>query len=298
MICFIKNLPKHCKSAAKNLTRYLAMSVSCSSAVMITLLLMGTSMVLAANINSFAVNVENHLMIHASIDSIATPKMIKEIKKDIEKQTKVKSVEYSSKDDELNILIKESGSVFERYREHNPMSNVFIVEVKQAKDIPAITKYLNNLKGIEKAQYGGQGIKDMIQLFEVIRKGIGIFVLILGVLSVFLIVNTIKLTIQMRKQEIVIMRNVGATNSFIKTPFMFEGMLIGMLASIVPILVIIFGYTYLYQYMDGKFFSSMFAMVYPNELVYRISGILFLSGMLVGIVSSFLAATKYLRWRR
>ncbi len=298
MVCFVKNLPKHFKSALKNLKRYLAMSISCSSAVMITLVLMGTSMVLAENINLFTKNIENHLMIHASIDSIAAPKMVKEIKKDIEKQSRVKSVKYSSKDQELDILIKENGSVFERYREHNPMSDVFIVEVKNVKDIPIVTKYLNNLKGIEKAQYGGQGIKDMIQVFELLRKGITIFVLIIGILSVFLIVNTIKLTIQMRKQEIAIMRNVGATNSYIKMPFMFEGMFIGILASIIPILLTFFGYTYLYQYMDGCFFSSMFTMVAPDHLIYRISVILLLSGIFVGILSSFLATTKYLRWRR
>ena len=101
----------------------------------------------------------------------------------------MKTVEFSSKEDELNILIEESGSVFERYKERNPMPNVFIVEVEKATDIPQITKTLNNMEGIEKAQYGGESIQDMIDTFETIRYGGAVFILALGVLAIFLITN-------------------------------------------------------------------------------------------------------------
>ena len=200
--------------------------------------------------------------------------------------------------DELNILIEESGSVFERYKERNPMPNVFIVEVEKATDIPQITKTLNNMEGIEKAQYGGESIQDMIDTFETIRYGGAVFILALGVLAIFLITNTIKMTIYTRQTEISIMRNVGAGNWYIKTPFMFEGMLIGMIGALIPVILTIFGYGFLYDFFGGQFMSSMFVMQKPYPFTLQIAGVLFLSGAVVGIIGSFLAATKYLRWRR
>ena len=255
-------------------------------------------LVLAANMNSFADHVETNLKIHASIDSLQKQDEIEHMEKLIKGISGVKTVEFSSKEDELNILIEESGSVFERYKERYPMPNVFIVEVEKATDIPQITKTLNNMEGIEKAQYGGESIQDMIDTFETIRYGGAVFILALGVLAIFLITNTIKMTIYTRQTEISIMRNVGAGNWYIKTPFMFEGMLIGMIGALIPVILTIFGYGFLYDFFGGQFMSSMFVMQKPYPFTLQIAGVLFLSGAVVGIIGSFLAATKYLRWRR
>ena len=243
-------------------------------------------------------SVETNLKIHASIDSLQKRDEIEHMEKLITGISGVKAVEFSSKEDELNILIEESGSVFERYKERNPMPNVFIVEVEKATDIPQITKTLNNMEGIEKAQYGGESIQDMIDTFEAIRYGGAAFILALGVLAIFLTTNTIKMTIYTRQTEISIMRNVGAGNWYIKTPFMFEGMLIGIIGALIPVILTIFGYGFLYDFFGGQFMSSMFVMQKPYPFTLQIAGVLFLSGAVVGIIGSFLAATKYLRWRR
>ena len=138
----------------------------------------------------------------------------------------------------------------------------------------------------------------MIDTFETIRYGGAVFILALGVLAIFLITNTIKMTIYTRQTEISIMRNVGAGNWYIKTPFMFEGMLIGMIGALIPVILTIFGYGFLYDFLDGQFMSSMFVMQKPYPFTLQIAGVLLLSGAVVGIIGSFLAATKYLRWRR
>ena len=298
MISFIQSLPKHFMTALRNLGRHMAMTLSSASAVAVTLTLMTLFLVLAANMNSFADHVETNLKIHASIDSLQKQDEIEHMEKLIKGISGVKTVEFSSKEDELNILIEESGSVFERYKERNPMPNVFIVEVEKATDIPQITKTLNNMEGIEKAQYGGESIQDMIDTFETIRYGGAVFILALGVLAIFLITNTIKMTIYTRQTEISIMRNVGAGNWYIKTPFMFEGMLIGMIGALIPVILTIFGYGFFYDFFGGQFMSSMFVMQKPYPFTLQIAGVLFLSGAVVGIIGSFLAATKYLRWRR
>ena len=117
MISFIQSLPKHFMTALRNLARHMAMTLSSASAVAVTLTLMTLFLVLAANMNSFANNVETNLKIHASIDSLQKENEIQRMETLIKGITGVKSVEFSSKEEELNILIEESGSVFERYKE-------------------------------------------------------------------------------------------------------------------------------------------------------------------------------------
>ena len=285
-------------SALKSIARHMAMTLSSVSAVAVTLTLMSLFVLVAANITGFASNVESDLKIHASIDNIATQENIEEMQENIKAMAEVKSVTFSSKEQELNALIKENGDMFERYKDNNPMNNIFIVEVKEANQIKPVTKKLNKISGIEKAQYGGEDIENMVKAFESLRVGGAIFLIGLCFIAVFLISNTIKMTIYTRKTEISIMRNVGATNGYIKTPFMIEGMFIGMIGSLIPILLTSIGYTMIYNVMDGKFLSSMFVLQSPFPFAFMICLMVFLAGALVGVLGSFHAVNRYLRWSR
>lgn len=298
MINFMKQIPHHFISALKGLGRHFAMTFSSASAVMVTLILIAMFVLITGNMNEFALHVEGSLKIHASIDSIQTEKDIEKMQKDIKAIQGVKAIEYSSSEDELASLIDDNGSVFTRYKDRNPMPAAFVVEVNQASDIPTITKKLNDMDGIELAQYGGEQIDDMIKIFEALRIGGSIFVLVLSLLAIFLISNTIKMTIYTRNTEISIMRNVGATNGYIKTPFMFEGMLIGMIGALIPILLTCVGYSVLYRSLNGMFLSNMFVLQKPFPFLLYISLMLFACGAIVGVLGSFFAVTKYLRWRR
>ena len=138
----------------------------------------------------------------------------------------------------------------------------------------------------------------MISVFASIRSGSMIFIVFLVLIAALLIGNKIKMSIYTRREEIAVMRNVGASNWFIKAPMMLEGMLIGFFGSIIPVVLTIFGYQYLYQVFHGVFLSDMFQLqaVYPMTI--QISLILIGIGMVVGLVGSFLSTTKYLRWKR
>lgn len=285
-------------SALKSIVRHLSMSISSASAVAVTLTLMALFVILAVNLDGFANNVETDLKIHANIDKLKTQEEIKKIESTIKNVNGVKKVTFSSKEQEMNILIEENGTVFQRYKENNPLNNVFIVEVKDAKDITSVTKKLNKIEGIEQAQYGGESIEEMIETFETLRYGGAVFLLALGFIAVFLISNTIKMTIYTRNTEIAIMRSVGATNWYIKTPFMIEGMFIGMLGALLPMLISGIGYTILYNAMGGQFLSAVFIMQKPFPFTFLICVILLLSGAIVGIIGSFHAVNKYLRWSR
>ena len=113
-----------------------------------------------------------------------------------------------------------------------------------------------------------------------------------------LIKNTIKITIQTRQEEIAIMRNVGASNWYIRMPFIIEGMYIGILGALVPIVLVCGGYYLVYKALGGIFLSSMFVMVDVWPFAVLVGVLILLIGMAVGMIGSSFAVGKYLRWKR
>ena len=243
--------------------------------------------------------------IHVKIEQTYEDDEIAALGNQIHQIDGVSNVQYSDKDSEMDAFleyIQETGgtpSFYESYRgENNPLRDAFIIEVDEPENIEQIAEEIRSLDGVETAEYGGGSAKTMLDAFDSIRAGGAIFIIALSVLAMFLISNTIKMTIYARMEEISIMRNVGAANWFIKTPFMIEGMVIGLAGAILPILFTIFGYNALYNMIDGVLFTEMFALYPTIPFTLQVSGILVLMGMLVGLFGSFFSVNKYLRWKR
>lgn len=302
MTKFFRAIPQHFKSALKSVWRHLAMSMSASSAVTVTLVLIMFFMLIAGNINSFASNLEDGVQIHVMLETTVDEDGIRNIGNQIYNISNIEAITYSSKEDELELFIDsfgESGEMFAIYRgDSNPMRNAFIVDVEDKLFIDTITTKIRTIEGVESAEFGGSSAVQMIEAFDSIRYIGFAFVLALTLLAIFLISNTIKITIHARANEIGIMRNVGATNWYIRMPFMFEGMFIGILGAILPVVTVLGGYYYFYEAMNGMFFSSMFTLqpVFPFAL--NIAYLLVLIGVGVGLIGSFMSVGKYLRWKR
>ena len=138
-------------------------------------------------------------------------------------------------------------------------------------------------------------ITKMINMFDFAGKVSIVVAIILMLVTSFLIVNTIKLTIFSRRNEIEIMRLVGASNTSIKLPFLFEGFLLGFLGSIIPIFVTIYGYIVLYFKLDGKIVSEMVGLISPYNFIFAVSACLMIIGTVVGMFGSIRAVRKYLK---
>ena len=120
-------------------------------------------------------------------------------------------------------------------------------------------------------------------------------VVALVLVTAFLISNTIKIAIIARRKEIEIMRLVGASNLNIKIPFIFEGLIIGIIGSIIPILVTSYGYSTIYNNFNGQLFSPILKLIRPVPFVYYVSLALLIVGALVGMIGSYRASRKYLK---
>lgn len=300
MINFFKSLPYHFKSAFKSISRNVAMSISSATAVSVTLVLIMLFLIVAGNINQISRNVEQSIQIFVRIDPIVEVSNYENMQKQIEAIDHVVKVEYSDKDDQFKRFVEsdQGGKQYSIFKDDNPLYAAFYVDADEGQNVETIAKKIESIEGIFDVSFGGESASIMLDAFNTIRLAGGIFVIGLCFLAIFLISNTIKITIHARSEEIAIMRNVGADNVFIKTPFMIEGMLIGFAGAIIPIIITIFGYGYTYDLLDGVLFSSMFTLLAPFPFVYIVSLILVLLGMIVGILGSFLSVNKYLKWKR
>lgn len=297
----MQNLLAHLADAWRNLIRHISLTVSSVIAVTVTLLIVGVLVVIAGNISDFTDNIESDFQIQATISpGFSEDKEIAELQAQIEQLDHVESCTFSSKEDELQELIAENGEMFRYYEgeDRNPLYDVFRIELDDNRQIDAVSEALNQMDGIVEATYGGDEITVMVSVFEALRSGGAVFVVFLAILALLFIQNTIRMTIQARNTEIAIMRSVGASNWYIRGPFILEGMYIGVLGSIIPIVLISCGYYALYQAFDGVLLSSMFVMKPMWPFIFGVCLILLLGGILVGMAGSFLSVGKYLRWKR
>lgn len=300
MISFFKALPQFIKTAFLSTFRHLAMSLSASSAVTITLVLFSTFLIIAGNVSLFTNSIEDDLRIHVvATKEIETDQQVNDLKTKLEAIQGVKKVDISTKENELELWIKERGKEFEMYRgKENPLTNAYFVSVEDANQIQSISTKMQSIAGVKETFYGGNSVSKMIAILNTTRSGGFAFVALLSVLAVFLISNSIKMTIYARNTEISIMRNVGAANWYIKVPFMIEGMILGFMGAIVPCILTFFGYQYLYHLGNGQLVTSLFHLQPVFPFAFQVCAILIGSGMLVGLIGSFFSTTKYLRWKR
>ena len=224
---------------------------------------------------------------------------IESVKKSIEALDNIKEIEFQSKNDVKEQMQEDSevfNSILAQYTdETNPLQDTYLVKVD---DINLIGKTADKIEKIEKVdivKYGEGSVEELVKIFNFIKKVMYVIVIALIVVTVFLIANTIKITIQSRSREIEIRRLVGASNTFIRQPFFFEGIILGFLGSIIPIVGCCFGYNYLYKRLGGQIFTAIIKLVEPIKIVDTLIIALLAIGVVVGAFGSYRAVRKYLK---
>lgn len=278
LISCIKNLPKHFKTSLVNLWRNGAMTFSSIFAVTITLLLIGVISVLALNVQDISANIEEGVRIYVKLERSIDENAENEVGKQIKQLKGVASATYFSKDEELSKLIDKQGEdgkeLFESYRDDNPLGAAYEVEAKDPTKLASLAKKIKDIPNVNSVNYGGDSTQSMVSTLNTIQTGGTVFIVGLVIVALFMISNTIKITITARSTEISIMRMVGASNWYIRIPFMLEGMLIGLFGAIIPIFVLVYGYGALYNYTGGSLMSSMLVLKAPMPFIRDFSFIL------------------------
>lgn len=298
MVYMIKTLGRHFRESIKSLGRNAWMTVASVSAVTVTLILVGTFLVIMMNLNNFANSIEDDVQIKVLVDVTASPQDQSKLKEEIQNVNDVKSVQFSSKKQELNNLISslgEEGKTWRLFKQNNPLSDAFVVKAKDPHNTPQIAQKIEKFNNAYKVTYKKEDVKNLFKSLTIARNiGIG---LVIGLIftAMFLISNTIKITIFARRREIEIMKLVGATNSFIRWPFFLEGLLLGVFGSLIPIALIISIYNALYAWALPKVQGSFVELLPFSPFVFQVSGILLFIGALIGVWGSLMSVRKFLK---
>lgn len=287
------------RDAFKSVFRNFSLSLASISCITITLIVVAIALLTTLNINNFTKEIKEDITIVVFVNRDVEEEAINKIKSKLNQIDNIKEVVYKSKK-ELKEEMQASSSMLEATmstwsEEENPLKDTFQVKVSDIEKIKDTANTIERLDGIDSVNYGETMVNRFLSVFKVIQKGTIVAVILLVVVTVFLIVNTIKLTIFSRKREISIMRLVGASNFSIKMPFVVEGMVLGMVGSIIPILIVIYGYFALYKHFDGQLFSPLIKLITPEPFIYIVSLIVLVIGIVVGMIGSYKAVRKYLK---
>lgn len=290
---FIRSIRDSVKSIFRNFSLSIA-SILCTT---ITLILVAIAIVITINVNHITDDLEQELTIVVYADADTSDERLDEIEKEIKNISTVSEVvsktkeewrlEMQSYSDTLNTTLD--------YLEENPLLDSYIVTVENVDDLRPTALEIREIKNVESANYGEGMVEEIITIFDVIKTITIVMVVALIVVTAFLISNTIKLTIFSRRNEIEIMRLVGSSNTSVRLPFVFEGFLLGILGSIIPIIILIYGYLIMYEKISNSSSLSIIELVRPMPFVLLAGLALLLIGCVVGMFGSARAVRKYLK---
>ncbi len=290
---------RNIRDAFNSVFRNFSLSLASISCITITLLVVSIFIILSYNVNNFTRLVEQDVTIVAFLDVDITDDEVKVIEEKIKRIDNVDTYSFESKQqiaDEMMEGNETFKSIMENWSEdENPLKSTFRIKATSIEEVEGIAKKVEKIEGVSEVKWGQDMIHSLITVFDVVRKICAGTVIALILVTAFLIANTIKITIHSRKREIDIMRLVGASNINIKIPFIFEGLFLGVLGSIIPIIATIYGYTELYKNFDGQLFSPFIRLVSPQPFIFVISIILLVIGVLVGMFGSWRAVKKHLK---
>lgn len=295
----IRILGRSLSSAFRSVVRNFSLSLASISCIIITLIIVSFAILLSFNVNNFTKDIESDLTIVMFATKNATDEEIQSLRKEIDAVPNIREIVYKSKD-EIKSEMQSQNEAFKKIMDEwkegeNPLQASFIITVDNIDNMGETAKTLKNLQHVDMVKYGEGTVEELVSIFNIVKRVMIVAVIALIFVTAFLISNTIKITIYSRKNEIDIMRLVGTSNAVIRLPFIFEGLFLGLIGSIIPILVTIYGYVFFYDKMGGVMFTNIISLIKPYNFVFQVSGALILIGAIVGMFGSYKSVRKYLK---
>ena len=292
-------LGRNIRDGFKSVGRNLSLSIASISCITITLLIVAVALVASYNVENMTKLIKEDFTIVAFVDTSATDEQINELEKNIRTYKNVESVDHETKvkiADEMKNTSDSLSAIIDSWSDDtNPLYDTLLIKVKDTEKISKTADQVNELELVKEVKYGQGMVESLLSVFKVLEKAMIIAMVALVFVTLFLITNTIKITIFSRKREIEIMRLVGASNFSIKQPFVIEGFCLGFLGSLIPIAVTLYGYSALYKHFNGQLFSPFIKLVPAEPFIYIVSLILLGLGIVVGMFGSYRAVRKYLK---
>jgi len=294
----IRMLNNMIKQGLVGMWRNRMMSAASIGSVTAALGILGIVLILVLNINNVAIIAKEQFdEIQVFLEDDLEQEEIDRIGESISSYDGVLSIIYQSKEQALEVMKKEWGD--EGYLleglEANPLPSSYIIQLEDIEHADSVVNSIKGLTGIEEIKYFRDIVNNLMNIANFVRIGGLVVIGILMFISIFVISNTIKITVAARKREINIMKYVGATNGFIRGPFIIEGILLGVIGSGLSVLAINYGYKYLFSNINEKLYVIFTVYMIPpyglaNDILIMFTAI----GVGIGVLGSVLSLRRFL----
>ena len=265
-----------------------------------TMFIFGIFFLIGENVNYIIEQVQSEQAMQVFINPDATPEQQTELEQKIKSIQYVNTVEYVSQEQALNEMkewLGDSASVLDSYSgDQNPFKASFVVTLTDLTKNEEVQRQINTFENVASIEAGNKTVNTLVNIANGIRTATGVILVLLILISIFIIANTIKLTVHARRKEISIMKYVGATNGFIRWPFMVEGIIIGIISALISIVILGFVYNFV---ADTIINSSMATTLQLNLLTFSnmlsmLLVVYIVMGTGIGAIGSAISMKKYL----
>ncbi len=295
-VMIINTIIYYFREAATSLIRNAWLTVASMGTIIISLLILGSSVLLVLNVRQIASDLESSLEITVFMEDGLEQERLDELREEIKFVPGVIVVNFITKEQALENLKESFGDkadLLAGLEDDNPLPNSYTVKTREAKLVPEAARQLEKLEGVEQVRYGQGVVEKLLALTHWVRIWGSLSLLVLGVAAVLLIATTIRMSVFARRREIGIMKMLGATNIFVRMPFMLEGMIIGLTGGLVAVLIINFGYLSL---LNKVMLALPFIQLVDDPVsIYRVLGGLLGAGLVIGTLGSTISLRRFLR---
>jgi cell division transport system permease protein len=291
----IKNLGYYFREAFTSLSRNRLLSIATVSTMAICILFLGTAVLMTINAGNFMNRLESDIQIVAFMDNSLNKAQVAEIKSSIGKLDGVESVVFVSKDQALEKMqskFAEKDYDLGKTLGKNPLPDSYEVKAQKPQDVANLAQNIKTIPGVYKVNYGQGVVERLFQVTKWVRIiSIG-FIVLLIMGAVFLIATTIRLAIFARRKEIYLMKLIGATDWFVRWPFFIEGIMLGLVGSLVSVVLLAVGYSALVNNLQTALF--FIPLVYQKDLLINLYLSLLTAGAVLGLLGSYISLNRFL----
>ena len=283
------------KETFTSLKRNSLMSIASISTVALSILVLGMFLTMVLNVNNLASHLENKVQVTIYMDDSASQEQLKQMEKVLRSTEGIVKVIPRTKEEALGEFKKRLGEqqkLLAALGEDNPFPASFEIQVDQPERIPQLVAQVQQMPGVETAKFGQEVVERLFQLTRVLRLGGILLIVLLAIATLFIISNTIRITVFARRREVNIMKYVGATDWFIRWPFLLEGMLMGFVGAVIASVILFQGYNATQAKIYGTL--AFFPMLPSWPTMGYLSAGLICVGTLIGALGSSISLRKFL----
>jgi cell division transport system permease protein len=287
------------KEGFGSLRKNKTMSAASISSVIAALLVIAIFFIIVMNVDYAASKLESQIEMMVYLQDNLSETIVSSMSKELETISGVKDVQFIPKAQALMDLNEKWGDnayLLEGLEGENPLPDSFKVTLTDPSKANTVALAISSISNIERVVYGKEELEKLLQATYILRVSSLVIITILVFISVFIISNTIKLTVYARRKEISIMKYVGGTDWFVRGPFIVEGMLLGLFGSFITSLAVGIGYYYSSNLIKNQMIGLLSVTLMPfGELISSLVLLLGTVGLLIGIVGSFLSVRKFMK---